>query len=383
MGIACDRATVAAAVAAASSGDTITLNAGTETWTSAIAIDKKLTIIGAGSSSTVITDWAFSVADGVDDWRISGIGWTNSSLTYLQFPISFGGADSADGCRGLRIDNCTFSGYTRPLAASGRCTGVIDNCTFSGLGSDGIRVRGSQASAWSEAVVWGNSDWLFFEDCEFDNAGADANAMFMMEHGARVVIRYNTFTDDATATDDIGTFIDAHGFGHGTDQRGTMSYEIYHNTLNKEFNSWPRGLHLRGGSGVVWSNAFNDLASGYFNPAIRLIEYRAADGTGISVIYQWAYTQEGYPAIDQIGRGPDIAGDRTNQEFKGLYCWDNVNELDAAVVPAVSTSVVNPDYIQLDRDYFNAAPDGYTSYTYPHPLRGETVSFHRNRVRIF
>jgi len=85
----------------------------------------------------------------------------------------------------------------------------------------------------------------------------------------------------------------------------------------------------------------------------------------------------GYPALDQIGRGPDAAvGDdpviprytahRVPQADEPMYIWNNL--LDGVLsLPNVSDGARH--HIQMDRDYYTREKPGYTPYPYPHPLR--------------
>ena len=66
-----------------------------------------------------------------------------------------------------------------------------------------------------------------------------------------------------------------------------------------------------------------------------------------------------YPFRDQPGvlHGQVVYGD---------YQWNNTG----SQIPANWWDSDSSGAMQLGRDYFNAAPDGYTTYTYPDPLQG-------------
>jgi hypothetical protein len=86
----------------------------------------------------------------------------------------------------------------------------------------------------------------------------------------------------------------------------------------------------------------------------------------------------GYPALDQIGRGrddstapvlhPPYDASYQPQASEPMYIWNN--RMDGALQNA---EVLNNTgiHIQENRDYYNAAMPGYTPYAYPHPLRYE------------
>src|SRR5262245_42063382 len=54
----CNSAAVAAAVGSAANGDTVTVPAGTCTWTGTVTIGKAITLQGQGASNTIIVDGA-------------------------------------------------------------------------------------------------------------------------------------------------------------------------------------------------------------------------------------------------------------------------------------------------------------------------------------
>ena len=86
----------------------------------------------------------------------------------------------------------------------------------------------------------------------------------------------------------------------------------------------------------------------------------------------------GYPALDQIGRGRDASttpvlhppydASYQPQASEPMYIWNN--KMDGLVQNA---EVLNNTgiHIQENRDYYNAAMPGYTPYPYPHPLRND------------
>lgn len=85
----------------------------------------------------------------------------------------------------------------------------------------------------------------------------------------------------------------------------------------------------------------------------------------------------GYPLRDQIGRGLDASfwvWDAAGpvQASQPVYIWDNNHEGGAITLSIANNS---GGWIQADRDYFNnTAMPGYVPYTYPHPLRNDSVA---------
>jgi hypothetical protein len=84
---------------------------------------------------------------------------------------------------------------------------------------------------------------------------------------------------------------------------------------------------------------------------------------------------DGYPCLDQLGRGPGPIG---NQSSQPLYEWNNtLNGTVYHIVPRNAGSVPDTKHVKQNRDYYNctdysdAISKGlvYTPYTYPHPLQ--------------
>jgi hypothetical protein len=90
----------------------------------------------------------------------------------------------------------------------------------------------------------------------------------------------------------------------------------------------------------------------------------------------------GYPARDQIGRGPDLAlasGETLPwpaQTFDPVYYWNNraVSSGGSLLTLAVSGVGNASVHIVAGRDFYTDGTQrpGYTAYTYPHPLQGAT-----------
>ena len=80
-----DASSVQTCIANASPGDIITLASGTATWTSGVTINKGVTVVGAGPTSTVITTSGTTlfniVGNGSGNYRVSNIGFTGSGYS--------------------------------------------------------------------------------------------------------------------------------------------------------------------------------------------------------------------------------------------------------------------------------------------------------------
>ncbi len=280
------QADVAAAISSASNGDTVTIPAGTATWTSGIAFSKSLIIKGAGRGVTNIN-----------------YGWTTGTRKFFQWTtqptgdhkildISFGYVNGTSDTYGyiellgssqsVHIERCDFTDLPGSnITCYGTVSGVIADCTFT-LAANSRAVmffNGNNTSygdpAWNVAVDWGGPTAMYVEDCAMNRAiGQSIYGAHDGWMGARSVLRYNTYYNCNVAS---------HGTESGNRYRSTRSMEIYNNTITLP-NSAPTVFHFRGGTGVVYDNTVTGTATS----VIALSNYRSfgnfqpwgtADGT--------------------------------------------------------------------------------------------------------
>src|SRR5262245_15246967 len=213
-------ADVNAAVDSSSSGDTVLVPAGTATWSSTLDLGSKpISLIGAGSGSTIITNTAGTVIKshntGDNFVRISG--------------FRFNSADSAFGVLGfvgpshkVRVDHCYFERGDNAVGAnltsrgSGPVWGVIDHCVFHNmvrpyfamdLRVGDIAIGGPNgehaaeydgAVAWTEPILPGSDHMMYVEDNTmiWNTVGGPppggAQCALYGQYGGRCCFRYNT-----------------------------------------------------------------------------------------------------------------------------------------------------------------------------------------------
>ena len=129
-----DYSTISAAIAAASTGDTIQILDGTYDVTSEITVNKAVNIVGVG---TVIVDGG-STASIIFNVTAAN---ANISNIQVQHAASIGINIAATS---VKIDNCTVS--YNPIGINIETTGdsaVIENCSISNNGDIGIKVAGA------------------------------------------------------------------------------------------------------------------------------------------------------------------------------------------------------------------------------------------------
>jgi uncharacterized repeat protein (TIGR02543 family) len=370
---------VQTAMDAAASGDTVTIPAGSCTWTTTVTNNNKSLIIqGAGVGTTNITA---NVGTGFNATairnivptsgktiEISGISWT-ATATPPEGIIYLKGAGNV-----IKVHDCAFTNwYTRAIWIEGVATyGAIYKNTFT-QGS----VAGTQQAifyregaddaesdtAWATAVTWNSANYLFIEGNTF-TLNKELDGLTDCENGAKVVWQYNTGN---------GTHGGGPLGGHGYDSinRSCMARVIRNNSFSNS-SSIPYGVQLRGGTAVIYSNRFSGT---YSTGALSLTNMRSCDGCtvcndgrtkdicdGVTEGFTGELvdgntspvgTYRGWPCRDQVGR----SGGTDGQVSQPVYQWDNLNgatPITGTVYNSASGTCYTSTHIQADRDYFNA-----------------------------
>lgn len=266
------RADVNTAVTASSDGDTVTIPAGTATWTSGITLAKAITLQGAGVGQTIIRDGIAS------DYIIncSLVANLNTRITGIEFNDNGSGSPagaprfrmsgtSIDNRR-LRVDNCKFDGLVGPAFVFYTVLGVVDHNTFIGKAS-GVAVWVGEIvntswgytqdttafgdGAWVEADNFGTDKFLFFENNFMTNRYSTGLAMIDGHSGARYVVRSNIIHNGS---------LDMHA-NEANRTRGGRAYEFYWNTFTGN-DTKSTAIYMRGGVGVVYSNTISGWTAG-------------------------------------------------------------------------------------------------------------------------
>ena len=255
-------ADVQTAVDASSNGDTVSVPAGSSTWTTDVETgDKRITIQGAGHSSTIIT-----------------VNLTFYGL-YIQGPVRLTGVKmimtagagliQAKGL-GYRIDHCRFEASSQVTAIiiigwdiNSASYGLVDQCEFVNCSAIATGYDLQDYVRWAEPNTFGTTNVNVFERNTYVNTvfnnSMDAN------YSGKYVFRHNTVIDSS---------LEAHSVQGGG--RGTKSWEIYKNTLIQSNRSMNFPFYIRAGTGVICSNTIYGSWSnpdGYLNN-IRSVELR-------------------------------------------------------------------------------------------------------------
>jgi hypothetical protein len=288
---------------AAQDGDTITLPAGTFSWTTRVNISKGITLQG---QTTVTGDYAHLPMTAIDSTiiqdntpRTQGTGLIQTNLNGNQFfrvtGITFaagsantypdnGGAIDIEstaigGPTSVRIDHCHYNNVYQNsfIWTNGWIVGVVDhnlidcqntkdlaqvNATKYG-GSTQMNGNGS----WADYPWYGSNKFLFFED---NRINGNSTNMVLSGHidaqwGGRYVTRRNYWWN-------------AHPGGHGTEfspVRGLRCREVYDNIFEFTVVAPPPG-EQRSGSSLFHDNIFlGNLPGGGYHTGFS--SYRQTD----------------------------------------------------------------------------------------------------------
>jgi hypothetical protein len=264
---------------AALNGDTITLPAGTFTWSTSVNLTKAVTLQGAGVGSTFIKDAVQSgpliqgslVAANLT--RVTGIEFQDGGRNGNELGgiLKFQGSNTNGGR--FRMDNCQFDDLNGMLVFD-TVIGVIDHNTFIRAAKNGDSIvvydnfwngQTNGDGSWADATQFGTDRFLFIEDNVFRNNGDGQPGITDSYAGSRFVVRYNQIFDCTVQT-------------HGTEStgrtRGNRAVEVYNNTFTgTDRNRFLGGI--RSGSCIFHDNTIAGYWTG--SSELTLQCYRAQD----------------------------------------------------------------------------------------------------------
>jgi hypothetical protein len=236
-------------------GDTITVPAGTFSWTTGVTITKGITlqgqttISGAGTASpvidnkTIILDNVVPRGQGAflvkatmstanQSFRLTGFTFRYGTETGLGAGIGAIRLSSNVINKNMRLDHCNIDQlyHTRGIGVTGGCLGVADHNVISRRtnigGTEAFSLRcekwnsdpeGFGNASWAD-YPWYGTDKFFFIETNTLEYGTATDSSF----GARWVYRHNY--NKNTPSGDHGS--------EGSYERGQRCKEIYNNTFN-------------------------------------------------------------------------------------------------------------------------------------------------------
>src|SRR6266550_468291 len=277
-------------------GDTIVipLCPGGVTWVSNLAIPATITLIGQGAGNTVIIDGTSkgdSNCQGVTSLMTATVSVRISSMTITgSGPPAFNCGESANhislggSSHQVRVDHITFNPFVTAIAFFSDVWGVVDHNTFNtpvtgnppfttmvhheswlGVGSYGD-------NSWAQADTFGQAGAIYIENNSYNyQSNAFPTGCFDEEAGGRVVFRFNTGCP----------FVGMHGLESSARLRSGRAYEVYNNTFTAVVNTLGNmytGVFLRGGTGFIFNNGFNDFSGSNYITLMQANNYRDTGG---------------------------------------------------------------------------------------------------------
>ena len=357
----CSDTHVQAAIDLTSNGDTVTVPAGSCTWTTRVNITTGITLQGAGVDVTTITN-DVPTSERCNDLQLLKVN-TSSNTHITGFTITDTGSnycydgtmDVRGGATGFRINNIKFEDLNyRGIWISSDTYGVIDNCTFNDITNQVIFMRSPASTTgdalWTTDTTRGGVDQLFIENCTFNNT-TPSKAVFDGDYGTKAVFRHNTVTN---------SWVLVHGHEMSP---GALRFTVYDNTFTVLAAQNSAAITIRGGESLCFNNTIvgdygNDLCVGSTDCPVIYADYCSCTEAGTYPCAEKDHRctdNTGEPCEGSIGRtwGVDIA----HQSLAPNYQWNNTDDgstLDA--VFRVQPAGCDPDQALLfaeDVYYFN------------------------------
>ena len=308
----CDHTTITAAIAAASAGDTITVQAGTYTE-AGITVNKNLTITGAAASTTIVQAHAMqgSATDRVF-WINPGVTAILENLTIRHGQISdLGGGIRVDGTLTLNDSvvqhNSTSTAgggiYSYPSSTLTLNNSTVSNNTASNLAGGGLVVEG--VATVNNSTISGNT------------ASADGSGFVVVGFSSSLTLNNSTVTgntiNNASGSGGIGVLSGSVTIKNsiiiGNVKNGGTGQEDCSGTITSQ------GYNLVGSGTGCPSSGTGDLTTS--NPANEL-SATLADNGGPTPTHALL---PGSAAIDQIANGTNECGQAANggnQDQRGI-----------------------------------------------------------------
>lgn len=278
----CSQTDVQTAVNNAARGATVTVPAGSCTWSSTLTLTKGLTLAGAGIGKTVITSTAEMIdvepdattIANEDKIKISGFTFDGSNTAAIFIYIQ--GASGVTGTKPYRylligdnkFQNGGPSSSTQVGAViqagangNGQIRGVIYHNTFDRCNIILRIFSNNDTREWANTafnqLAYGTEDNLYFEDNTImfsSSYGGDNPGWSELGQGGRIAFRYNTYDFANVNGQEIW---DIHGFQNwfgqpNQGQTSTMIEENYGNTFTNATTY--RWIDHRGSWGLFFDN---------------------------------------------------------------------------------------------------------------------------------
>jgi len=272
-----DSASVQTCINAATSGQTVTVQAGSATWTTQVTSTLPITLAGAtvctgsgdpyGSTSGIVTctdNTVITLASSAGGLGTSGCLTRVTGFTFIETYDNYNGAVAMSGTHGsicARFDhNHLETGLEVGIAVTDTYGlldhNLIQDTSTSGAGGLLTLMDGDLASNgyqnWLDPTNFGRNQASYIEQNEFTTTNtAKPYGAYDSHDGGKVVFRFNTLNGLPF------------GLTHGTDSgnaRSLVLNEDYGNTLSNTPSDFNTLFSTRGGTLFFWKNVVNGSA---------------------------------------------------------------------------------------------------------------------------
>jgi hypothetical protein len=375
-GLELDRVYVQMLIDAASSGDTISLAAGSVNWTTNVLIDRKdITLLGHMDGTWITNTQTGEL--GLGKQVAIYVNATTNGMTrisQLNFEAPGGNCIFVGGDKwGLfRVDDCIFHHVLGACVDVGQLIAglAVSNVLVDCAGT--IHTYGSQSmnESWVDDLTLGTTNMMVVEGNYIHYSFSYPTGLVSLPStiavtsqglGGRTCWRHNTITND---TGMWTRFFDCHGnqkpvdvatqptiSGITNSHRSTRQVEIYRNMVVTTTSGTLRLTDWRGGTIVCWSNTF--VGSG-------------ANGTFYAREEDAPYDRnfcEEYPGMDQ----------------HWIWSWGNTSQ-GSEITSLSFADAGDAPFLTNDVNVFWSPKEDYTPLAYPHPLLGGSPSVARKTL---
>jgi hypothetical protein len=341
------RSAVETAYNTATSGDTVLIPSGSNTWTSTLNLSKaSVTVSGMGSNTCIITN----LTSGNPIFQVNASFVTISNLQITGIPGANSGQGIATEARHVRLshvllrelaDGTFFNGY-----------GLIDhsilvNCSHMGR-HFGYSPGGGVVRDEQYPIPFNSTNYVIWEDCGIEitpnmtSSAGSSIVLFSSQEAASYIVRHSNIKISKL---NIAPAFDYHGNDPGiANLRGVCGGQIYkvNFTIVPPATFYGKFVDVRGGQLLVYSNTI----------------------TGFDVLDNVYLREEdsANPPIDRV---------ENTYVFRNYEGPAGASLMSPIVAPTATSKIV------LNTHFFTNAPAGaYSTWSppYPHPWTGGSAS---------
>ena len=399
----CSRSDVGAAVSKASYGDTVIVPPGACNWSSNLTITRGMTLVGAGSSQTIIQ------SGGIGSFMLIYNPDSTSVTTDAIFDVSGLTFDMANtGDAGIWVNNTVASPIDRVLihdnvfknmnagnkSIDPACLRIGENGDVYGVAYSNSFIDckivgenyGNYQRSWDDTTFsYGGANNFYWED----NTMIGNDTFHYSGHGGRYATRFNNynFTDTPTSTWEV--VWDMHG-NQPSGVYGTMGCEHYNNTV-----TLARGTTVvddRGGECMIFKNTVTGSTGSW------QVREEYDDSIDPSTNSESQHVSNSYYFLNSfngINQTIGLLSDCCNVLFSDQEFWNYSTSFNGSSGVGAGTLAARPStctagvgyWVTNEGSWNTKLPPNtsgqfyrctagntwtlyYTPYTYPHPLRG-------------